>query len=85
MDTSAMLDRLTMGELEQFEKISGLPMDEMGSPGTPKAGLLIALAYIAARRNGTGETLEDIRALPVSKVEGIVETVLGVEDEPDPT
>ena len=66
---AATIDDLDYGELDIFEEIVGLiPTDEATLEKLPKAKLLIALGYIAARREDPKVTLEDVKRLPLGAI-----------------
>lgn len=52
------LSSLTLGEIELFEDLTGLPFDEAFDPGKPKAKAMRALAVISKRRTDPDFTWE---------------------------
>ena len=75
------LAELTLGDMEDFEDISGIPFDEIAQmareakdeEGESKKSLptkaLIALTYISERRDNPDYTIEDARAIKVLELE----------------
>jgi hypothetical protein len=60
---------LTLGELEEFEDISGVGIEVFGSDNKTPVKALTTLVYLAQRRNDPTFTLEAARALKLSEVE----------------
>jgi hypothetical protein len=66
---AATIDDLDYGELDIFEEIVGIiPTDEDTLDRLPKAKLLIALGYIAARREDPSVTLDEVKRLPLGSI-----------------
>jgi len=57
---------LTLGEVEQFEEITGLAMSNFGEGKPFPAKALVALVYLTQRRSDPDYTLEDARGVHIS-------------------
>jgi len=68
---------LTLGELEEFEDIAGMPAAALTN-GTPPAKAITALVYLSQKRENPAYTLDDARKERVTSLK------FG-GDEPDPT
>tara|TARA_B100000519_G_C14030833_1_gene337957 strand:- start:207 stop:461 length:255 start_codon:yes stop_codon:yes gene_type:complete len=68
------IDSLTIGEIVEIEDLTGLPMDAMQDPTSPKGRMLQAMAYISRRRTDPKFTFEDAANLK-----------LEVDSDEDPT
>lgn len=68
---SLSLDQLTMGEIDQLEKIMGTGISAVADESAPKARFLIAIAYLAKRREDPSFTLSDAEALTLAEVNEI--------------
>jgi hypothetical protein len=77
------INSLTVGEMAEVERISGVSLTAMGDATAPKAGLFMALAYVARRREDREFTLDDAKAMTISDIGDILGT--GLVAEPDPT
>ena len=75
--------RLTVGEMAEVERISGVSVTAMGDTDAPKGKLFAALAYVAKRRENPGFTLDDANNLTVAEVGEILGT--GGDDAENPT
>ena len=62
------LDDLTLGEMEDFEKASGLTLSTIQDGNIP-AKALIALVWIARRRDDPKYTLKDARSVKISDLQ----------------
>ncbi|WP_091498427.1 hypothetical protein [Microbacterium sp. cf332] len=60
-----------MGEIDQIEDITGQGIDALTEPGARKAKFLIALAYIAKRREDPTFTRSQAEALTLAEVNAI--------------
>ena len=69
----------TLGEIEQFEELAGVPMSSLGE-NTP-ARAMTALVVIARRRTDPDFTIEQARLIRMSEVE----VVGGEPDDPTPS
>lgn len=69
------VDTMTLGEVEEFEAISGLDITQMAGGQLPSKAI-IAIVYLQQRRENPAYTLEDARKVRVSELEW---------GEPDPT
>lgn len=77
------INSLTVGDMADVERISGVSLTAMGDSDAPKAGLFMALAYVARRREDPAFTLDDAKAMTINEIGEILGT--GVVTEPDPT
>lgn len=69
------IDAFTLGEVDEVEEIVGKPLTEILSR-TLSAKALIALTYIAKRKDNPDFTLDDARAIPLSGI------LIGGETDP---
>ena len=60
------LSTMTLGEVEVFEDLTGVPFDEAFQPGKPKAKAMRALAVINKRRTDPDYTWEQAGELIMS-------------------
>jgi len=56
---------LTLEEIEFLEEYTGLSIDSMDIDGRPKGKLLVAMAYIARRRDDPDFTVEQARKMKI--------------------
>lgn len=86
-------DKLTLGDLEDFEEVSGQSLDRIleavdGAGASAVSGLpiksLLALLWISGRTEDPNLTYQDVRNTPLSDLE-LVEIDVTGEDETDPT
>ena len=70
------LDDLTIEEVEIFEEITGIPIDELGGAGKPKGKMLRALAYLSKRRTDPSITLEEVGRLRLKVSTGVANSPL---------
>ena len=70
MDAATEFDPndLTLDEIEAFEDITDMPLDEALDKGTRKAKVMKALAFILLRREDPNITLEDVGKMKLSAV-----------------
>lgn len=76
MELELRLDpqKLTLGELEEFEDIAGMTIDEAFYSGAPtRAKSLIALVFLTGRRQDPTFTLEDARAVDLSDLQSAMD------------
>jgi hypothetical protein len=57
---------LTWDEVEVIEEISGLGMGLWEDPNYPKAKLMKAFAFVAAKRTNPDITIEEVGARPIT-------------------
>lgn len=74
------IDSLSFDETIIFEKVSELAIDEIGEPGTFKGGVMLAMAYIALRREADDPDSVSLEELRHKKPE----EVLDMDDSDDP-
>lgn len=66
---AAAFDSMNYGELEVFESIVGImPTTEDELATISRAKLMIALGFIAAKREDPSVTVEDVKALPLGSI-----------------
>jgi hypothetical protein len=66
-------NEFTLGELEEFEEMTGLGLEALG-PAMP-AKAITALVYLIERRTVPTFTLDDARKVKVGDIEGVNPTV----------
>lgn len=69
-----LLEKLTLGEIEEFENYTGLSLGEIGEQfqdGNIKTSQVIFIIYLMNRRENPDYTLEDARKIPLAEVERI--------------
>lgn len=74
------LERLSLREMDIFEKTSGIPIDKISS-GSPKALITVAHIVVGMRRRGVTVTADQILDYP--DVSDMIDTSK-VEAPPDP-
>jgi hypothetical protein len=62
---SLNIDSLTLDEIDAIEEIIDAPLDSLTKPGTRKAKLLKAMAYVIKRRDNPNFTIEDAGKLRI--------------------
>ena len=62
------LNDLTLGEMEDFEKLSGIKLSDVEGGSVPAAAL-IALVYISKRRTDPKYTIKKARAVKVTDLQ----------------
>jgi len=72
------VDSLTLGELEEFEELTGLTLDSLVAGRLP-AKAITTLVFLTTRRANPEFTLDDARQLPLSALEE------ALPDPPSPT
>lgn len=70
------LDALTIGDLEDFEDIVGVPFDEAEAASFRSVKAIKALVFLTMRKTNPGFTLDDARNVKVSALQ------LGTEEDP---
>ncbi|AQX81480.1 hypothetical protein BWO91_17285 [Plantibacter flavus] len=68
------ISKLTMGEIDTVEKLSGLAIDEIGEKKVPRGLALAAMAYVAKKRTDPEFTWNDAQALTYEDVNEILDT-----------
>lgn len=63
------LNDLTLGDIETLEDIAGADALQALLSGNPGGKLLVALAFIAKRKDDPAFTLEQARSLPLTAFE----------------
>ena len=66
-------DQLTLGEIEEFETLSGVPIDELGAPGQLKGKIFQALTFIWGRRANPALTLDEVKKLTRAQADALLE------------
>jgi len=67
------IDELTLGEVEEVEAYSGLPLASMTETDQPKTKLLIALAYVIKRKTDPKFTIEHAKRLTMKDLNEILD------------
>ena len=62
------VDALTLGEIEQFEEISGVSISSIGKSGAT-ASALIALSFLSISRIYPDVTIDEVRRLKMTDIE----------------
>ncbi|MEU2760440.1 hypothetical protein [Streptomyces sp. NPDC007094] len=57
------LDSLTIDEIDAIEEITGQPLDALNKPGSRRAPMLKAMAYVVMKRKHPEFSIEDAGAL----------------------
>jgi hypothetical protein len=57
------IQELTIDDIETIEEMTGMPIDKIGDPDSPKGKLMRALAYIKARKTDPDATPESVGSL----------------------
>jgi hypothetical protein len=68
IDVEQVAASLNLGDVEFFERESGLTMEELAA-GKYNTAAVIALICIQQRRTDQSFTMDDARAIPVSELE----------------
>lgn len=71
------LTDLTMGEIEEFENLAGVPFDEWADDGQKKGLPMRVLAYLIQRRGNANYTLEMTKTLTLTECQ---EMITGTSD-----
>lgn len=66
-DISVDLNDMTLGELEEFEDIAGIPASSLANGQIPAKGIT-ALVYISGKRADPAFTIEQARQVKLSAV-----------------
>ncbi len=82
-------DKVTLGDLEDFEDASGQDLDrvlasvdESGAVQNMRMKTVLALVWVFGRKTDPSLTLDQVRAWPMSELDGLE---VEVAAEPDPT
>lgn len=65
-------ESLTMGELCDYEDITGMTIDRLGS-GVVTTRMLLAMVYITRRREDPSYTLEDAKRVRLMDIEAVTD------------
>lgn len=71
------IERLTIGEVRELERISGLSLAQFGQSDAPKAGLMIGTAYVIKRREDPKVKVSDIENMTMQEIQDII----GVDED----
>ena len=63
---------LTLGEVEEVENYSGLPMAALADPDAKKGRLLVALAWVIKRKEDPSFTLESAKRLSMGDINDLL-------------
>lgn len=63
IDLDALVDDLTLGEVEQIEAITGVPVSQILAKGGMTGTAVLAFAFVLRRRDDPRFTLEEARSL----------------------
>lgn len=64
------LDDLTVGEIEELEDLTDMPLDALSKEGTKRGKFMRALAYISVRRTNPDFTWEEAGSIKVRDITG---------------
>jgi len=59
----SIYESMTLGEIETFEQIAQVPIDEIGEPGTLKGKIYQALTFVWGKRANPALTMEEVKAM----------------------
>jgi len=60
------LESLTIDEIDAIEEITGQPLDSLNKPGSRRAPMLKAMAYVVMKRKNPDFTIEDAGRLQIN-------------------
>lgn len=87
MNLSIDFDSLTLDEIELLEDLTGVSIDaigkRIGGEDQPKAKVMKALAYVAARRDDPEITLEDIGKIKLTDLVADLEVTADASPTPE--
>lgn len=72
IDVAAITTSLSLGEVEFFERETGLTMEQLAA-GQYNTTAVIALIVVQERRRNPSFSMEDARAIPVEELEIVQE------------
>ena len=84
IDLDALVQDLTLGEVEQIESITGLPISHAIAKGGMTGTAVLAVAYVLERRKNPAYTLEQARALRFADVDLAKASSNGTPPDPTP-
>lgn len=67
MEITIDFDSITVGDVETIEEICGRPIRQ-GDFVNPTGKMLLAMVYVAGRRQNPEFTLDDARAVPITEI-----------------
>jgi hypothetical protein len=70
-----LFEELTLAEIELFESISGVAIDEIGNANQPKGKIWQALTFVWAKRSNPEITLDSIKAMTRAQADKLLESV----------
>lgn len=69
---ASILENLTLGDIEDFEAASGVPMSTLKDGGTLPFRAVVALVWVIRRQDQPDFTLDDARRLRMADLEGFL-------------
>lgn len=70
------VEDLTLGEVEEIENYAGLPLASLGDSDKPSGALMVAIAWVAKRKEDPSFTLQQAKMLTSKELNNI----LGADD-----
>lgn len=71
------LDKVTLGDIVDIEEVCGIPWDDIVEMDSPPTKVLLAMVWVAKRRDDPDFTLDDARKTPVADIRAMT-----VESDP---
>jgi len=62
------LDKVTLGDIVDIEDVCGVPWDEIVEMDNPPTKVLLAMVWVAKRRDNPKFTLDDARQTPIADI-----------------
>jgi hypothetical protein len=84
IDLDALVENLTLGEVEAIESITGLPVSHAIRKGGMTGTTVLALAYVLERRKDPTYTLEQARSIRFADVDLADAVNNGMPPDPTP-
>lgn len=66
------IEHLTLGEIAQLEDLSGMSLSEFSDDKAPKAKFLIAMAYLAKRREDPAFSFSQAEAMTLTDLNAVL-------------
>jgi hypothetical protein len=68
----SIYESMTLGEIEEFETIAQIPIDEIGEPGTLKGKIYQALTFVWGKRTNPALTLIEVKAMTRNQADALL-------------
>ena len=62
------LDKVTLGDIVDIEDVCGVPWDDIVEMDNPPTKVLLAMVWVAKRRDNPKFTLDDARQTPIADI-----------------